>query len=254
MLLELRHRATGAGDVRTTRELIVPFRFRGPPTSANGGYISGLLADAIDGPARVRLMAPPPLDTPLQLVHDHSRCTLHRGEQLLGEATADDFDLDVPPPPTAPELAAAAEDVNQFRPSDQVYPGCFVCGTTRAREDGLRIHSGAVRDREMVAAPWLPDRTLLGDDRRVRPEFVWAALDCPGYFAAPCAGRFALLGSLAVRIDSRPQLDEPCIITGWTIASEGRKHHVGTALFGADGVRHAIGLGTWVEPRAKGAQ
>ena len=36
-------------------------RFCGPPKSANGGYVCGLLASYIDGDAEITLLAPPPL-------------------------------------------------------------------------------------------------------------------------------------------------------------------------------------------------
>jgi len=49
--------------------LRVPARFRGPPSSGNGGWTSGALAEASGfDPVTVRLLAPPPLDTPLDLV------------------------------------------------------------------------------------------------------------------------------------------------------------------------------------------
>ena len=41
-------------------------RYRGPPTSANGGYVCGLVANAIGGSGEVTLRAPPPLDQPLE--------------------------------------------------------------------------------------------------------------------------------------------------------------------------------------------
>ena len=44
------------------RSVIIPSRFNGPPDSGNGGYSCGVLAAFIDGPARVRLHVPPPLD------------------------------------------------------------------------------------------------------------------------------------------------------------------------------------------------
>jgi hypothetical protein len=43
-------------------------RFRGPPTSANGGYVCGLVANVIGGSGEVTVRAPPPLDQPLEIV------------------------------------------------------------------------------------------------------------------------------------------------------------------------------------------
>ena len=43
------------------KSVVIEERFRGPPRSANGGYICGLLAAHIDGDAEITLLAPPPL-------------------------------------------------------------------------------------------------------------------------------------------------------------------------------------------------
>ena len=51
-------------------EVHIAHRFRGPPASGNGGYVVGLLAEWIDGPAEVTLLAPPPLDVPLHRRRD----------------------------------------------------------------------------------------------------------------------------------------------------------------------------------------
>ena len=51
----------------TEHRLRVPARFCGPPTSANGGYVAGLVAAAMGHNVIVRLVGPPPLDTDLVL-------------------------------------------------------------------------------------------------------------------------------------------------------------------------------------------
>jgi hypothetical protein len=43
-------------------------RFCGPPDSGNGGYVAGRLADYFDGAARVRLLKPPPLEVPMDVI------------------------------------------------------------------------------------------------------------------------------------------------------------------------------------------
>ncbi len=45
--------------------------------------------------------------------------------------------------------------------------------------DGLRIFPGPVAGRPVWAAPWTPDASVTDGSGRVRPEVVWAALDCP---------------------------------------------------------------------------
>jgi hypothetical protein len=58
-----------------------------------------------------------------------------------------------------------------------------------------------------------------------------------------------LLGEFTVHIDRRVHIDEPCILLGWRLSAEGRRHRVGTALFDEDGELCARALGTWIEPR-----
>ena len=70
-----------------------------------------------------------------------------------------------------------------------MFPDCFVCGMNRRPGDGLRIFPGPVAGLALWAAPWTPDPSVAGPDGRVRPEVVWAALDCPsGIAAAEAAG------------------------------------------------------------------
>ena len=48
--------------------LVIDRRFRGPPNSANGGYVCGCLARHVAGDAEVTLRAPPPLERPLDVL------------------------------------------------------------------------------------------------------------------------------------------------------------------------------------------
>ena len=80
--------------------------------------------------------------------------------------------------------------------------------------DGLRIFPGPVAGLGLWAAPWTPDPSVAGANGKVRPEVVWAALDCPsGIAAAEAAGLGAgdagwdtaiLLGRMTVRLAARP--------------------------------------------------
>ena len=99
---------TGQSD-----EVHIPRRFRGPPTSGNGGYVCGLVAEWIGGPAEVRLLAPIPLETPLHRRRDDSEVTLSDAEAVYarGRPLHEGIDLDVPVPPDEAELEAAALDL-----------------------------------------------------------------------------------------------------------------------------------------------
>ncbi len=221
-------------------------RFCGPPESGNGGYSAGIIGTRIAGPAEVTLRKPPPLDRPLTLESSETEARLLDGDTLIGEGRAAPLDLEVPPPPTADQAAAAGTHYRGFEL--HLFPRCFVCGPDRAPGDGLRIFAGDAGP-HTVAAPWVPDASL-GDERgSVRPEFLWAALDCPGYFAAMTGVDLvpALLGRMHAEVLQDVKVGEPLIVVGWSLSHEGRKRVVGTAVFRANGELCARAKSTWID-------
>ncbi len=228
-------------------QIHIDSRFSGPPNSANGGYTCGLIAAAIGETVNVRLYLPPPLDINLELspADQADKWQLKHEKKLIAAATTTQVRAHVP---NAPTYVDALEASKHFTGHNQhAYANCFVCGPQRAQGDGLRIFAGKLSNSNVVAAPWLPRGDLGNDQGKVKPEFIWAALDCPGYFASVKPGRSALLGELAVHIDRSIHVEEPSVIIGWQILIEGRKHKVGTALFDEDGERCAVGVATWIE-------
>jgi hypothetical protein len=129
---------------------------------------------------------------------------------------------------------------------EHAFPDCFVCGPHRRRGDGLRIFPGML-DTGIVAAPWLPADNLDAGDGKVAVQYLWAALDCPGYFAVSGGRRVMVLGEMQAHVDRRVRVGEPCTVIGWKISSEGRRHVAGTALFDAAGELCARARATWVE-------
>ncbi|MGE0031552.1 MAG: hypothetical protein AB7T20_10575 [Steroidobacteraceae bacterium] len=231
------------------RHLVIGRRFRGPPESGNGGYTCGMLAAAARTPVEVRLMKPPPLDRSLDIREDaeSGRLLLMDGEETVASASPKTFDLAVPEPPSYADALAAVRGYEGFR--HHTYPGCFVCGPERARGDGMRIFASPIEARKLCAAAWLPDPSLVGPDGKVRPEFMWSALDCPGFFASGAAGRGALLGLYAAKVDRCVHLNEACVVIGWALGHDGRKHYTGTAVFDEDGEICGRAISTWIEPR-----
>ena len=222
-------------------------RFRGPPETGNGGYVAGLVAASLGGSnCTVTLKAPPPLESDLTLETDGAAAILFEGDAVVVSASREALEIDVPsPPPTLAEAQDAEPRFNGF--SHHIFPGCFVCGPDREGGDGMRIFPGALHDgAHRVAATWTPDETVTGDDGIVRPEFLWAALDCPGYFAAEDAAGVALLGKMSAVLHRSVRAGEPLVVTGWPIESEGRKHRVGSALHNADGELVAAATATWI--------
>lgn len=99
-----------------------------------------------------------------------------------------------------------------------------------------------------VAAPWTPEAALSGEDGYVPSEFLWAALDCPGYFALYGTDKpLAVLGRITAEIHAPLQADVETIVTGWPIARDGRKGHCGTAIYDTDGFLYARARSTWIE-------
>ena len=173
-----------------TESLVIPARFRGPPGSGNGGYVCGRIAAYVNGPVTVTLRRPPPLDTPMTVERDSAGSVrIHHGPALIAEATSAPGSPapEVPGPVSMAEAHAVAGCARYY--TDPVFPDCFVCGMGRRPGDGLRIFPGPLTGRPLWAAPWTPDPSVASADRRVRPEVVWAALDCPsGIAAAEAAG------------------------------------------------------------------
>jgi hypothetical protein len=167
--------------------------------------------------------------------------------QLIAEASTTDFELTIPEPPTHAEAVAAGASSVGLRP-DYLYPTCFACGHQRESGDGLRICPGAIGRGGIVAAPWVPDSTLAEHDR-VRPEFVWAALDCPSGIASMGNDvRPLLLGRYAVRIFELPSPGEKYVVMGWPIANEGRKYFSASAMIFGDRCM-AYARATWIEAK-----
>jgi hypothetical protein len=223
-------------------------RFCGPAGSANGGYTAGILAGALGAaPAEVTLRRPPPLGRALELVRGDERVELRDGELLVAEAAPGEVELE---PPAAVGLDEAQRAARRYPGLVRhAFPTCFVCGPERREHDGLRIFAGPVDGRGVVAAPWTPDTTLADADGRVRAEFVWAALDCPGAIAVgyPERGE-TLLGRIAARTLSLPRVGEPHVVIGWPLGEDGRKLYAGTALFSAAGELRALARATWIAP------
>lgn len=224
--------------------VVINPRYCGPPGMGNGGYVAGSLAAFIEGPAEVMLKQPTPLATSMTVTGNGGEGVLLKlGEIVIAEARPVRFELDVPAPPTLAEAQAAWG--NHPGLSSHPVPGCFVCGPERP--DGLRICAGRLHGREDVATAWTPVPELADESGRVRPEFIWAVLDCPGGFALG-GDTFipVLLGKFALQITADVIAGEPHVISAWLIAREGRKYFTGTAIHSAEGELCACASAVWI--------
>lgn len=237
-----------AGELNAYDQVImIKKQFNGPPKIGNGGYVSGMLAKFIDGPAEMTLRLPTPLEKLLKIRRlAGGRVALYDEDNLLVEARPASLDLEVPEPPSYAEAVAASE--KQPGLDKLPFRDCFVCGTNRSPSNGLCIFPGKVGERNLIAAPWIPGQTLADISGFVRPEFVWAALDCPGGLSA-FEGKPgpAVLGKLTAEVYERLRPGEKCIAVGWHLAQEGRKHSVGSAVFSEFGALYGKAKATWIE-------
>ncbi|BCJ42723.1 hypothetical protein GCM10010168_05350 [Actinoplanes ianthinogenes] len=209
----------------------IPARFNGPPGTGNGGWCAGVFASAA-GADQVTLRLPPPLETDLEIkdrfVYADSRVIAELGEGDPGPG------VDPVPWDTA---VAASRHYPGF--TAHPFPTCFVCGPERAEGDGLRIFPGRLPDGR-TAAPWTaPDE--------VSAPLVWAALDCPGGWAAIREDRAFVLGRITVTVDALPVPGDHYVITGAVAHLTGRKALVDSALHDAAGQRLAAARATWIQ-------
>ncbi|WP_246122119.1 hypothetical protein [Actinoallomurus bryophytorum] len=244
--------AGGRPPQGATTALSVPYRFRGPADSANGGYMCGLVAGCLDGPVRVTLRRPPPLATPMTVepAGEGSVHVLHGGALVAEAASVPDGPAPRIPGTVSMAEARAAEGRARYF-QDPAYPACFVCGTDRRPGDGLRILPGPVTGGVLWAAPWTPDASTGDGSGSVRPEIAWAALDCPSGIAAAEADDIGpdtaiLLGRMTAGPAALPTVGDECQVIGWPIGRDGRKLTAGSALLGSDGEVLAVAETVWI--------
>jgi hypothetical protein len=234
-----------------TRTLTIPGRFNGPAQSANGGYTCGRVAAFLDAEvASVSLRTPPPLERPLDVIVGDGRVELRDGEELVAEGEPDELLLDTPDAVEPERAAAASEAGREHWTGVHPFPGCVVCGPDREPGDGMRVFPGELAD-GMFAAEWTPDESLSNAEGRVRPECVWAALDCPT--SAPVAnfgqGPPVVLARLTARLGCPVNVGESHALVSWPLGRDGRKRHGACALFDSQGRLLCASRALWIELR-----
>jgi hypothetical protein len=244
--------------------ITIPSRFNGPPASGQGGYSSGVLASHLEGPAAVSLRRPIPLDQELEVRLESAPAeegdrspeasperTVARAFDGAGELIAEA----VPAPPMAPwdapqvSLEAARRAKNGFTPvPDGTFDHCFVCG--RARHDGFGLFPGAVAGTDLVAAPWTAPEWSADSAGVVRPELVWSALDCPGYFAIHGGDlAVAFLARMQSEVHAPVRAGVEYVVVGRPLRRDGRKGFAATAIIDAGGAVLARSEQLLVVPR-----
>ncbi len=221
--------------------LLIPARFNGPASSANGGWTAGALAElsvglGLPAPVTVQLRTPPPLDCELDVVTTDDGVELRDGHAVVAVArSADALDRVPPEPVDLPTARAAEADYAGHR--SHPFPRCFSCGP--ARDDGLRIFPGPVGDGR-VAATWTPGPGDLG------VPVTWAALDCVSGWSSDLEHRPLVLAQMTAVVGSPPQAGTPYVVVGTTTSIEGRKTWTASALYDGAGTLLARARHLWI--------
>jgi hypothetical protein len=245
--------------------IVVARRFRGPDVgggTGNGGYFCGLVAAAAGPAARsveIRRASGVPLDRPMTVRLTAGDAEVHDEVGLIARTSRTALPVHVPAPPPlerAREISTRFLEQLNHGAIAHAFPECFVCGHRRAPGDGLRLFAGPLDGGRgdgagSRVAAWRPHVAFLDGRGRLRPEFVWAALDCPGGWAITGP---ANTGTLQVEILGPVEGQQDLIVMGWpmpTAARPGsRRRYAGTAIFDAQGRLLARGAAIWVTPRA----
>jgi hypothetical protein len=229
----------------------IPAQFNGPLRSGNGGWVCGLLAEEWarrHGPTVVTstLQQPPPLDTTLTWEEDHEAAELRlltAGGAVIGTATPGEFTDEPPAAVTLAEAEAGMAGYPGFKA--HMFDHCFTCGTARDPGDGLRLFTGPIAANRS-AAPWHVHEAFADEDGEIPTVIAWAAMDCPGAWAADFASEALLLGRMTATVERLPKPGETLLATGWLRASDGRKRLTSTALYTEDGALVGRSEQVWI--------
>lgn len=229
----------------------IPAQFNGPNTSGNGGYVSGLVAShlgrliGVETPVvTTMLRLPPPLDKELAWDDGPDSAALLDKDATIAVATVGDFAGHAP---VAAVTRSEAEEARRAYEGydDHPFPRCFTCGSARHAGDGLQVYSGPVGDGRM-ACTWSAHPAFAGPDGLLDGIVMWAALDCPGGWAAGIKATPMVLGRMTAELVRRPAIGEPCVVVGALREVERRKNFTATTIYGSDGDVVGRAEQTWI--------
>ncbi len=218
--------------------VVIPSQFNGPPSVANGGYTAGLLAEGIRGPVTVRIDAPVPLDTSLELRQTPGERVLAQHGRRLAVARRGTL----PAVDLAPSTLDAALASPTMPPDLNPFPSCFVCGASR--RDGMALVPRRGPDGTIVAV-FEPSR-LVDPTEPVPLRLLWSALDCPSGFALVESLGSGVLGTLNAAIYEQPAADSPLVVVAAGRGVDGRKADAVSAIFDHAGRLVAAAEATWI--------
>jgi hypothetical protein len=203
-----------------------------------------MVAGQLDGPIECTLRSPVPLNALLQIERTQAGAVLREADKVIIEARSTALAVE-PPAPIRLEDATAAMVSSLAHDPRHPFPTCFVCGPQRQNHDGLRIFPAMIGEK-LYAATWTPAAEFSDSRQLLRPEFLWAALDCPTGFAAgfPAAGKL-VTGRLAVEQLRPVHAGKSCLLLSWPLGIEGRKHFSAACLYQHE-MLCAVARATWI--------
>lgn len=235
--------------------LLLHPHFNGPPSTANGGYACGLIAEQAalllgPGPITVALHRPPPLETELRLRRRRNRLQVcSTDHDLIATARLAD---EVCPPADAVGLSQAEEAATRFPgQSNHPAPTCFVCGTSRKPGSGLHISPGPLADGSgRFACPWTVPAASAGDGGTVPQQFIWAALDCAAAWTIDQQRALVPLAQMTVRNARTIRATAELVIVARLEEFDGTFGSAVSTLFDLSGREIATASTVWIRPEA----
>ncbi len=222
------------------RSTVIDRRFRGSADSAQSGYAAGRAASHAEGTVKVDLLDQAPVEQELVVeIDSEERVTVFDGSDVVIEAApAAELTLEVPASVDVIEEIFTRGPVVGTQRQDR--PHCFGCSLER--EDGLGIATRQIGTTGIWGTTWTPDESLPLADGFVSDEVLWAALDCPGSFAASDpSGRPAgatgspSLETMTVEIREKVRVGEQLAVVGWTLSYSGSTVDCGSAIIDKTG-------------------
>ena len=228
----------------------IPAHIHGYPDLAFGGYVAGMLADRVGGEVRVDFRRGIAVQAPVLLTDSGSGSVLTDLDgTVLAEANPGSVELAVLPPPSWEQ---AVEASRASFAAGRPIPDCYGCGTANTPGRGLRLYPWRLRERDLVAAAWVPDPELAGPGGHLTTENIWSAVDCPGGWAAVELSGMrpgGVTAALTARHIWPVRAGENYLVWSWPIAAAGRKHTVGVAISTPGGDLRVLAEALWIEPR-----
>ena len=223
------------------RRLTIEGIHQGPLGSANGGYVAGLLGDALRGaPSTVRIHRPVPVDTSVLVDRRGDTAFIRHGEEVV--ATAELTNETIPATAFVEPGDVLSGEAQQLELG--MFSECFVCG--QPAPEGLGVDLRALPDGRF-AAVWRPADSSHIVGPLVDGIYLRSALDCPGGFAALSANQIlAVTGTLTSRVEFLPEASSTLVVVGEATWSEGRKLGAVSTVFTGTGEVVASASAVWI--------